>query len=89
MAGAELLIVSHLHSDHFDPEAQRLFTLIEDLRRRGVTMIYVSHRMPEVFRLCDRLSVLRDGKYVGTLPRDKANENEIVKMMIGRTLIAG
>ena len=69
-----------------EPEAQRLFLLIEELKRRGVTMIYVSHRMPEVFRLCDRLSVLRDGKYVGTVDRAAASEDEIVRMMIGRTL---
>jgi ABC-type sugar transport system ATPase subunit len=49
-------------------------------------MIYVSHRMPEVFRLCDRLSVLRDGKYVGTLTRKEATQDAVVRMMIGRTL---
>src|SRR2546421_4330765 len=84
--GARILVFDEPTSSLSEPEAQRLFTLIEDLRRRGVTMIYVSHRMPEVFRLCDRLSVLRDGKYVGTLPRAQASENEIVRMMIGRSL---
>jgi ABC-type sugar transport system ATPase subunit len=49
-----------------------------------VTMIYVSHRMPEVLRLCDRISVLRDGRYVGTLTRAEATENRIVQMMVGR-----
>jgi ABC-type sugar transport system ATPase subunit len=58
------------------------------LKARGVTIIYVSHRMPEVFRLCDRISVLRDGKYVGTLDRAAATEDEVVRMMIGRSVEA-
>jgi ABC-type sugar transport system ATPase subunit len=65
--GAKILIFDEPTSSLSEPEAQRLFALMNDLKRRGVTMIYVSHRMPEVFRLCDRLSVLRDGRYVGTL----------------------
>jgi ABC-type sugar transport system ATPase subunit len=49
-------------------------------------MIYVSHRLPEVFRLCDRFSVLRDGKYVGTLARAQATEDAVVRMMVGRSV---
>jgi len=84
--GARILVFDEPTSSLSETEAQRLFELIEDLRRRSVTMIYVSHRMPEVFRLCDRLSVLRDGKYVGTLTRKEATQDQIVRMMIGRTL---
>ncbi len=51
-------------------------------------MIYVSHRMPEVFRLCDRITVLRDGKHVGTLDRAEATPDSIVKHMIGRSIAA-
>src|SRR6185436_4754204 len=69
-----------------EPEAQRLFDLLERLKRDGVTMIYVSHRMPEVMRLCDRISVLRDGKYVGTLTRAEATQDKVVRWMIGRPL---
>ena len=69
-----------------NPKRSNLFKLIEDLRTRGVTMIYVSHRMPEVFRLCDRISVLRDGKYVGTVERKEATQDKIVQMMIGRAV---
>ena len=47
-------------------EADHLFRVLDDLRDRGVTILYVSHRLPEVFRLCDRMTVLRDGRYVGT-----------------------
>jgi ABC-type sugar transport system ATPase subunit len=84
--GARILVFDEPTSSLSETEAQRLFTLIEDLRRRGVTMIYVSHRMPEVFRLADRISVLRDGHHVGTLPRGEAGEAKLVQMMIGRPL---
>jgi len=49
-------------------------------------MLYVSHRMPEVMRLCDRISVLRDGKLIGTLERDHATQDAVVRMMIGRSI---
>jgi len=65
-----------------------LFKLIDQLKSRGVTMIFVSHRMPEVFRLCDRFTVLRDGKYVGTLERADATPDAVVRMMIGRSIEA-
>jgi ABC-type sugar transport system ATPase subunit len=69
-----------------EPDAQNLFKLIESLKEAGMTMIYVSHRMPELFRLCDKISVLRDGQYVGTLPRAEATQDAVVKMMIGRSV---
>ncbi|MGH7215114.1 MAG: sugar ABC transporter ATP-binding protein, partial [Tepidisphaeraceae bacterium] len=84
--GARILIFDEPTASLSESEARNLFTLIEDLRRRGVTMIYVSHRMPEVFRLCDRFSVLRDGRYVGSLTRAQASEDAVVRMMIGRSL---
>jgi ABC-type sugar transport system ATPase subunit len=83
---ARVIVFDEPTSSLSEPEAQRLFKLIEELRTRGVTMIYVSHRMPEVFRLCDRISVLRDGKYVGTVDRAEATQDRIVQMMIGRTV---
>ena len=68
------------------PEAEQLFGLIESLRERGLTTIYVSHRMPELMRLCDRISVLRDGEYVGTLAKDEMNQDAVVRLMIGRSV---
>ena len=67
-------------------ESEHLFALIQTLKARGVTMIYVTHRMTEVFRLADRVSVLRDGRHVGTLDRKDATQDSIVQMMIGRPL---
>ncbi len=86
--GADVLVFDEPTSSLSEPEAQQLFKLIEQLKSQGVTMIYVSHRMPEVFRLCDRLSVLRDGRYVGTLDRAEATEDSVVQMMVGRAVSA-
>src|SRR6185436_1705525 len=67
-------------------ETERLFLLIDRLRARGVTCIYVSHRMPEVYRLCDTISVLRDGQHVATRPSSELSESELVQLMIGRPI---
>jgi rhamnose transport system ATP-binding protein len=69
-----------------DAEVDHLFRVLADLKRRGVTLLYVSHRLPEVFRLCDRITVLRDGRYVGTFPRATTRADEIVRAMVGRDL---
>ncbi len=91
--GANVLVFDEPTSSLSEREAQQLFKLIEELKTRGVTMIYVSHRMPEVFRLCDAISILRDGKYVGTLHKEPgaekqdwpaATKDKVVQMMIGR-----
>jgi rhamnose transport system ATP-binding protein len=69
-------------------ECDHLFGILEDLRRSGVTLIYVSHRLPEVFRLCDRITVLRDGRYVGTFERDSVDHDRVVQAMVGRSIPA-
>ena len=81
-----VLIFDEPTSSLSEPEAQHLFTLIESLRARGMTLVYVSHRMPELFRLCDKISVLRDGAYVGTLGREEMTQDAVVRMMIGRSV---
>ncbi|QKJ87654.1 ribose transport system ATP-binding protein [Paramixta manurensis] len=67
-------------------ETEQLFALIKRLRSEGMAIIYISHRMAEVYELSDRVSVLRDGQYVGSLTRDNLNANELVRMMVGRPL---
>jgi ABC-type sugar transport system ATPase subunit len=84
--GARILVFDEPTSSLSETEARRLFTLMRKLRERGVTMIYVSHRLPEVMDLCDRISVLRDGAYVGTLDRASATRDAVVQMMIGRAV---
>ncbi len=69
-----------------DAEKSVLFEVIADLKSRGVGIIYISHRMEEIFKITDRISVLRDGQYRGTLETAKTNEEEVTHLMIGRTL---
>ena len=67
-------------------EADQLFALIRRLKAQGVTIIYISHRMEEVFELADRVTVLRDGTYVGTRNIAETNDAELVRMMINRSI---
>ena len=68
-------------------ETKTLFGLIQMLRNKGVTIIYISHRLNEIFEIADRVSVLKDGKYVGTRKTSETNSDELVKMMVGRELL--
>ena len=83
---AEILIMDEPTSALTETEVARLFRVIERLRTRGVTILYISHKMDEVFRLADRISVLRDGKHVATLDRAEADERKITHLMVGREI---
>lgn len=67
-------------------DAQLLFRIIRSLRSRGVSVIYISHRMAEIFEIADRVSVLKDGKYQGTREVADTSVEEIIRMMVGRDL---
>lgn len=67
-----------------DRETERLFELIRKLRADGIAIIYISHRMEEIYALADRISVLRDGEYVGSLTREEISSERLVQMMVGR-----
>lgn len=67
-------------------ETEHLFKIINSLREKGVSIIYISHRMEEIFELCDRITIMRDGEYVGTRNIKDTNMNEIINMMIGRDI---
>ena len=82
----QILVFDEPTSSLSATDADALFLLIEDLKKRGLTLIYVSHRMPELFRLCDRMSILRDGRYVGTLTRAEMTHDAVVQLMIGRSV---
>ncbi|WP_370160838.1 sugar ABC transporter ATP-binding protein [Limimaricola soesokkakensis] len=69
-----------------DAEKVVLFDVIADLKARGVGVIYISHRMEEIFHMTDRISILRDGQYRGTLNTAETNEEELTQLMIGRKL---
>ncbi|HEV2292526.1 MAG TPA: sugar ABC transporter ATP-binding protein [Tepidisphaeraceae bacterium] len=85
---ARVIVFDEPTSSLSEVDAQHLLALIDDLKSRGVTIVYVSHRMPEVFRLGDRISVLRDGRYIGTLTRAETTQEKVVQMMIGRSVEA-
>jgi len=84
--GARIIVFDEPTSSLSQHEAERLFTIIGRLKERGVTCIYVSHRMEEIFLLCDTLTVLRDGRHVATRPTAEINNAALVEMMIGRPL---
>ena len=65
-------------------EVNHLFKQIKRLRKKGIAIIYISHRMEETFRICDTVTVLRDGKFIGTKNTNETNENELISMMVGR-----
>ncbi len=69
-----------------DAESDHLFEVLRALQRGGTTLLYVSHRLPEVFRLCDRITVLRDGRLVTTVDREAVQPEAIVRAMVGRDL---
>ena len=85
-SGARIIIFDEPTSSLSEAEAKRLYALIERLRADGVTCLYVSHRMAEIFRLCDRVSVLRDGQHVDTRAVASTREAELIELMIGRQL---
>lgn len=86
--GARILVFDEPTSSLSQVESQRLFKLIRSLKDRGVTSIYVSHRLREIFDLCDAVTVLRDGEVVDTRPIAGLDEGALVRMMIGRSLDA-
>jgi len=67
-------------------EVDNLFGIMRKIQKDGGTIIYISHRLEEVFEVCDELTVLKDGKYVGTRKVSDSSKNELIKMMIGREL---
>ena len=69
-----------------DQEAAALFAIIEELRKRGVGIVYISHKMKEILALADRVTVLRDGLVTGTVTGEHITEREITRLMIGRSL---
>lgn len=85
---ARIIVMDEPTTSLTSREADRLFEVIAMLKSQGVAIIYISHRMEEVYRLADRVSVLRDSGYVGTLDRTDLNASRLVSMMVGRDLSA-
>jgi ribose transport system ATP-binding protein len=68
-------------------EVRRLFDIIKSLQKQGVAIIYISHRLDEIFQIADRVTVLRDGLHVGTRPIAEVSHRDLVRMMVGRELV--
>lgn len=85
---ARLLIMDEPTSSLSQGETERLFEVIRSLKESGVAVVYISHRLGEVKRVADRVSVLRDGRNAGELDRDRISHDAIVRLMVGRELSA-
>ncbi len=79
-----ILILDEPTSSLFHDSVERLFSLITSLKARKVAVVYVSHKMNEIFRICDRMTVMRDGATVGTRNRNEASTGDLISMMVGR-----
>jgi ribose transport system ATP-binding protein len=85
-ANTEILIMDEPTAALTDREIEALFKVIQSLKQQGVGIVYISHRMEEIFQICDRISVLRDGQFIGVKAIPNTNFDEVVKMMVGRQL---
>jgi ABC-type sugar transport system ATPase subunit len=83
---ARLLIMDEPTAALTEADVERLFGIVRRLRERGVGVVYISHRLEEVFELADRVTVLRDGKYVATKPVAETDRDDLINMMVGRTI---
>ena len=82
----KVLILDEPTSSLGQMEADRLFEIVERLKKQDIGVIYIAHNVDEVIEISDRISVLRDGRYVGTIPADQASETKLIHMMVGRTI---
>lgn len=83
--GASIVVMDEPTSSLSDREVEHLFKIINDLRSQGVAIIYISHRMNEIFQIADDVSVMRDGNMVGTYKASELTEDKLINLMIGRT----
>ena len=86
MVNAKVIIMDEPTAALTQSETRVLFEAANALRERGVSIVYISHRMEEIFELCDRITILRDGTYIDTKKISETDMNDVVKMMIGREI---
>lgn len=86
MTNAEVIIMDEPTSALTEREIDTLFKVIQKLKKQGVSFIYISHRMEEIFRLCDRITILRDGQTIATKPIKETSLDEVVRFMVGKPL---
>ena len=83
---SKIIVMDEPTSAITEKEAQVLFEQIDMLKKQGVAIIYISHKMDEIFRISDTITVLRDGQWIGTKPASELNDDSLIKMMVGREL---
>jgi len=83
---AKIIVLDEPTSSLTEREVKKLFSIVNDLREKGVSFVYISHKLDEVFEICDEVSVLRDGKMVMTKAIKDTNMNELIAAMVGRSL---
>ncbi len=83
---AKIIIMDEPTDTLTDNEVSSLFQIIRELKKQGKGLVYISHRIQEVFEVCDKLTVLRDGQFVGERNVSEVDEGEIIRLMVGRTL---
>lgn len=83
---SKIIVMDEPTSAITEKEAAVLFTQIERLKKQGVAIIYISHKMDEIFRISDTITVLRDGQWIGTKPAKELDNDMLIKMMVGREL---
>ncbi len=81
---ASIVVMDEPSSSLTETETEHLFRIIRDLTARGVAVIYISHKMSEIFQIADDVSVMRDGKMLGTWPASELDEDKLIKLMVGR-----
>ncbi len=82
----QLIIFDEPTSSLTEGEAETLFNIIDDIKKRGISVLYISHRIPEIFRLCETCTVLKDGNYVDTVETKDVTSEGIIRMMVGRNI---
>jgi rhamnose transport system ATP-binding protein len=85
-AGARILVMDEPSASLSETEARRLHTVVRELREQGVSVVYISHRLDEVFALADRITILRDGESMGTWARGEIDRRTVVERMVGRAV---
>lgn len=85
-SNAKVIVMDEPTAALTDREIETLFQTIRELKAKGISFVYISHRMEEIFAICDRITILRDGQYVGVRNIPETNFDEIVAMMVGRQL---
>ena len=83
---AKVIVLDEPTSSLMAQEVEKLFQMMHKLREQGISLIYISHKMDEIFEICDEVSVLRDGNLVMTKPTSETNMNELISAMVGRSL---